>query len=168
MLKWLWCLVRVDAFQIAVARLCHHPLLWGSRWLGFKRGAGGKEGGGGVMICANQKAKQLISFSRCDTEKVAAKTASVCWFFVFFFINRVRDLCRYNKPVDNNDRLTANTAHIVERKTWLCRKWLLLCVSARRPTPPPPEKQCRPVWCGALRHGCWTNKVRNQTEADGA
>lgn len=37
MLKWLWCLVRVDAFQIAVARLCHSALLWGSQQLSFRR-----------------------------------------------------------------------------------------------------------------------------------
>lgn len=34
---WLWSLVRVDAFQIAVARLCHYPLLWGCQWMSFRR-----------------------------------------------------------------------------------------------------------------------------------
>lgn len=71
-----------------------------------------------------------------------------------FFWRGGRDLSRYNKRADNNNRLTANTTHIVEGKAWLCRKWpLFLCQHLL------PETMPRPFQCGGLRHGCRTNKV---------
>lgn len=144
MLKWLWCLVRVDAFQIVVARLCHYPLLWGRS---FRR-----------EICLDQTCETFHLYSSCGTEK--------SWPNREYFIKRGRDLSRYNKRVDNNNRLTANTAHIVEARHDYAGNGPL-CVSTCS------QKQYQPVWCGSLRHSCWTSKVcrefsSNQTEADGA
>lgn len=145
MLKWLWCLVRVDAFQIAVARLCHYALLWGSQQLSFRR-----------EICRNQTSWTIHPSSSCESWPNR----------FFFFLKRGSRPLRYNKGVDNNNRLTANTTHIVGARHDYAGNGPL-CVSTRS------QKQYRPVRCAALRHACWTNKVcrefsSNQTEADGA
>lgn len=101
------------------------------------RAGKGREGGDS---CESKSQTINLFFEVWHGESRSQNSERLCgcvfFFFIPLFLNRVRDLCGYNKPADNNDRLTANTAHIVERKTWLCRKWRLLCVSARRPPRP--------------------------------